>query len=325
MAWDSVPWFTEGGAEHSSEVARLLAYAAFAGGEGIVGSGDLQVRALSSPAAAVNVYPGACAILNRAPGGRYQAYAARLPSADQVPVAATGAAKRSDLVVARVENPYSAGETWALPGDPKVGPYIYTRIVSNVPATTTSVRQVRPNDSSITLARIDIPANASSITQAMIKDLREMVAPRARRRLYTSSPSGDQNWAGNSKGQWVAWPPAARWTVEVPPWATKARIMLTVAGVQVMRGGVWGSSAWKLGTLQGESVTLDTGAGDGSQRIHLISADTISIPSSMRGTVQTLSGMISLDDDNAGVLQADVATTCVLDVDWAEDPTEDET
>ncbi|MGW1275483.1 hypothetical protein ACWD4V_00805 [Streptomyces tsukubensis] len=325
MSWDSVPWFTEGGAEHSSEVARLLAFAAFAGSQGVVGAGDLRVRALASPAAAVTVYPGACAILNRAPGGAYQAYAARLPSADQIPVAATGAAKRSDLVVARIENPYSAGETWPLPGDPKTGPYIYSRIISNVPGTTTDVRQVRPNDSAITLARIDIPANTSSITQTMIKDLREMVNPRARRRLYTASPSGDQNWAGNSKGTWVAWPAAARWTVEVPPWATKGRIVLTLAGVQVLRAGVWGSSAWKLGTVQGQSVMLDTGKADGSERLHLISADTIAIPSAMRGTVQTLSGMIALDDDNAGTLQADRATTCILDVDWAEDPTEDET
>ncbi|WP_435060380.1 hypothetical protein [Streptomyces sp. bgisy060] len=325
MAWDSVPWFTEGGAEHSSEVARLLAYAAFAGGEGVVGTGDLQVRALPSPAAAVNIYTGACAILNKAPGGRYQAYAARLPVADQVPVAATGATKRSDLVVARIENPHSVGETWPQPSDPKVGPYVYTRIISNVPSTTTNVRQIRPSDSAITLARIDLPANTSSVTQAMIKDLREMVAPRSRRRLYTSSPLGDQNWPGNAKGTYAPWPPAASWTVEIPPWATKGRIMLTIAGVQVLRGGVWGFCAWQLGAIRSESVVLDTGKADGSERIHLISADTITIPTSMRGTVQPLRGLIALDDDNAGTLQADVATTCILDVDWAEDPTEDET
>ncbi|MEU8540914.1 hypothetical protein AB0C52_13155 [Streptomyces sp. NPDC048717] len=323
--WDTVPWFTEGGAEHSSQVARLLAFAAFGGSEGVVGASDLQVRALSSPAAAVSVRSGACAVLNRAAGGGYQAYAARLPSGDQVAVAATGASKRSDLVVARIENPFAPGESWGHPADAKVGPYVFTRVISGVPSTTTSVRQVRPGDSAITLARIDIPANTSSITQSMIKDMRDMVSPRSRRRLYTSSPGSDQNWAGNSKGQWVQWPAAARWTVEVPPWATKARIMLTLAGVQVMRGGVWGASAWKLGSIQGQSVNLDTGKSDGSERLHLISADTITVPAAMRGTVQTLSGMISLDDDNPGVLQADIATTCILDVEWVEDPTEDET
>ncbi|MEU9699557.1 hypothetical protein [Streptomyces sp. NPDC047981] len=325
MAWDSVPWFTEGGAEHSSEIARVLAYAAFGGAEGIIGAGDLQVRALAAPAAAVNVLPGACAILNRAAGGAYQAYAARLPSADQVPVAATGVSSRSDLVIARIENPNSAGETWPLPSDPKIGPYIHTRIVSNVPPTTTSIRQVRPGDSAITLARIDIPANTSTITQGMVKDLREMGNPRSRRRLYTASPAGDQNWAGNSVGQWVAWPPAAHWSVEVPLWATKARIVLTLAGVQALRSGVWGASAWKLGTRQGQSVQFDTGTTDGSERLHLISADTVTLPAEFRGTVQHLNGMISLDDNNPGTLQADVVTTCIADIEWVEDPYEDET
>ncbi|MFJ4342693.1 hypothetical protein [Streptomyces sp. NPDC088915] len=322
--WDTVPWFTEGGAEHSSEVARVLAYAAFAGGEGIVGAGDLQVRAVSTPAAAVSVLPGACAVLNRATGGKYQAYVARLPSSDQVPVAATGVSKRSDLIVARIENPYSSGETWPLPSNPKTGPYVFTRVISNVPPTTTSVRQIRPGDSAITLARIDIPANTSSITQSMIKDLRDMVNPRARRRLYTDSPAGDENWAGTTKWQWVAWPPTSRWTVEIPPWATKARIVLTLSALQILKGGVWGSFAWKLGPLQGESITFDTGATDGSERRNMIAADTISIPTTMRGTVQPLVSMMAMDNDQPGVFQADVTTSFIADVEWVEDPYEDE-
>ncbi|RSS97264.1 hypothetical protein EF903_01715 [Streptomyces sp. WAC05292] len=325
MPWDSVPWFTEGGAEHSSEVARLLAYSAFGGAEGIVGAGDLQVRALSSPAAAIRVTTGACAILNRAPGASYQAYAGRMPTSDQVSIAATGVSARSDLIIARIENPYAAGEPWANPSNPKVGPYIYTRVISNVPKTTTSVRQVRPNDSAITLARIDIPANTSSITQAMIKDLREMGRPRRDRRLYTASPSGDENWGGNG-GSWVKWPPSARWSVEVPSWATKARIVMNVAGTQVLNGGIWCASAWQLGSsIQGQSVQIDTGASDRSERIHMISADTRALPSSYRGTVQELSALIWLESSEPGVLQADVATTAIADVEWVEDPYEDET
>lgn len=326
MPWDSVPWFTEGGAEHTSEVARLLAYAAFGGAEGIVGSGDLQVRALTSPGAAVRVTTGACAILNRAPGATYQAYAGRMPTSDQVSIASTGVSARSDLIIARVENPYSAGEPWPNPSNPKVGPYIYTRVISGVPKTTTSVRQVRANDSAITLARIDIPANTSSITQAMIKDLREMGRPRRERRLYTASPSGDENWAGNSGGAWVKWPPSARWSVEVPSWATKVRIVMNIAGTQVLDGGVWCANAWQLGSsIMGQSVQIDTGQPDGSQRVHMICADTRAIPSSMRGTVQQLSSLIWLDSAEAGRLQADVVTTAIADVEWVEDPYEDET
>ncbi|MER7759478.1 hypothetical protein [Streptomyces sp. NPDC097619] len=326
MTWDSVPWFVEGGAEHSSEVARLLAFASFGGAEGIVGSTSLQVKSLSAPAARIQVRHGACAILDRSDGSSYQAYAARTINNDEVAVAATGPAARSDLVIARIENPYTYGETWPNPQNPAVGPYVHTRILSGVPKTTTSVRQIRPQDSAITLARIDIPPNTNAITQAMIRDLRQMVNPRQDRRLYTTSPLGDQTWPGNSKGTWVAWPPMARWTIEVPPWAVRARIRMDILGTQVIGGGVWGACAWKLGSsVQGQSVQIDTARSDGSQRINMMSADTVRIPPAMRGTVQTLSALVQLDSNNAGILQADVVTTGVADVQWVEDPDEDET
>lgn len=315
MAWDSVPWFVEGGAEHSSEVTRLLSYAAFGGGEGIVGSADLQARALQTPAAAVQVMPGACAILNRAAGSSYQAYAARLPSADSIPIAATGVAARSDLIVARIENPYSYGETWPNPTDPKTGPYVFTRVISGVPNTTTNVRQVRPNDSAITLARIDIPANTSSITQAMIKDLRQLVIQRKDRDIYTASPSNEQTWAGN-KGSWVQWPPVARWQVTVPTWATKAKAVMNLAGVQVINGYVWGGCAFRIGTETGQSVWFEAT----TSRINAISADTLTIPKALRGTTVWLESMIFLDSKLPGIVQADTATTAVADVEWYQTP-----
>ncbi|WP_030372348.1 hypothetical protein [Streptomyces rimosus] len=315
MSWDSVPWFTEGEAEHSSEVARLLAYAAFGGAQGVVGAGDLQVRALATPGAAVQVLPGACAITNRATGSAYQSYAARLPVGEQAPIAATGSAARSDLVVARVENPFSYGETWPNPSDPKVGPYIFTRVISGVPKTTTSVRQIRPSDSAITLARIDIPANTSSITQAMVKDLRRMVRPRKDRSIHTASPNGNQNWYGD-KGVWHQWPAMARWQVDVPEWATQARITMTIAGTQVIDGNVWGGCAFRVGDQQGQSVQFEST----SARINLISADTLPIPAAMRGTTQWLEALILLDKKLPGWLQADVVTTAIADVEWAETP-----
>lgn len=315
MGWDSVPWFVEGGAEHSSEVTRLMAYAAFGGSQGIVGTSDLQVRALSSPAASVQVMTGACAILNRATGGAYQAYAGRMISADKVSIAATGVSPRSDLIVARVENPYSYGETWPLPSNAKEGPYIFTRVISGVANWVTNVRQVRPNDSAITLARVDLPANTSAVTGAMIKDLRQLVQPRKERELHTASPPNDQNWFGD-KGSWVQWPGAARWRVDVPSWATTARVVLNLAGVQVINGSIWGGTAFRLGSIQGQSVWAESS----TARINMISADTLWIPPEMRGTTQWLEGLVFLDSKNPGGLQADNATTAIADVEWSQVP-----
>ncbi|MFJ9416745.1 hypothetical protein ACIRPT_21485 [Streptomyces sp. NPDC101227] len=324
MAWDSVPWFTEGGAEHSSEVARLLAYAAFGGAEGVVGSADLQVKALSTPASAVQVRTGACAIINRAQGSAYQAYAARLPVADQVPIAATGVSARSDLIVARIENPYSYGETWPNPSEPKVGPYVYTRVVSGVPKTTTSVRQVRSSDSAITLARIDIPANTTTITQAMIKDLRTMVSPRRDRRLYTAFPSSLSTLT-YSDNKWHNWPgEPARWDIDVPEWATRLKIVTTIAGLRMTKADVFASMQNVFGTTLGQNTVIDDDTGSQTRRQTVVIADNMAISSALRGTTQRLYLQTYMSKAETGDLSVDGSTSIVADVEFVEAPDEDE-
>ncbi|WP_328736529.1 hypothetical protein [Streptomyces bobili] len=327
MPWDSVPWFTEGGAEHSSEVARLLAYAAFAGAEGIIGNSDLQVKALSSPGSSVQVMTGACAILNRAAGARYQAYAARLPSADTVNIAATGATARSDLIVARIENPYSYGETWNQPADPTVGPYIFTRVISGVPKTTTRVKQVRAGDSAITLARIDIPANASAITQGMIKDLREMANPRRRRvvrALRGTWTTPDE--VGNTRyPSWEEFPNGARWDIEVPEWATKATIMATWAGLDQRNAkDSYGHLRVVLGSLATPITNFNCDWVGSAQRFTFVGGGDVTIPASMRGNVYdlVLEGC-GASSGYTGVLEADGGATVFADIEFVEDPTED--
>ncbi|MFF8789234.1 hypothetical protein [Streptomyces sp. NPDC015125] len=321
--WDSVPWFTEGGAEHSSEVARLLAFAAFGGAQGVVGSGDLAVRALSSPAAQVQVRSGACAILNRAAGSTYQAYAGRLPSSDTVNVAATGASARSDLVIARVENPYSAGETWPNPSDPTVGPYVFTRIVSNVPKTTTNIRQVRPGDSAITLARLDIPANTSTITQAMIRDLRDMVSPRRERVLYTAFP-GSLTTLAYSDNKWHNWPGAANWDIDVPSWATRAKIVMTFAGFRMTRSDVFARMQTKFGSMLGQDTYIDDDSGSNTRRSTIVLADNLAISSSIRGTTQKLTVQTYMYRSETGDVSVDSGTSIVADVEFVESPDEEE-
>ncbi|MFK0290729.1 hypothetical protein ACIQU6_09650 [Streptomyces sp. NPDC090442] len=322
MPWDSVPWFTEGGAEHSSEVARLLAYAAFGGSEGVVGAADLQVRALSSPAAEVQVTTGAVAIINRAAGAPYQAYAARLPTGDRVPIAATGAAARSDLIVARVENPYSYGESWPNPEDPKAGPYVFTRVISGVPKSTTSARQVRSSDSAVALARVDIPANTSSITQAMIKDLRGMVSPRRARKLFTSFP-GAASSLTYSDNKWHNWPGAARWDVSVPQWATQVNLVTTFAGLKFSKANVFANMQHSFIGKLGEDTTIDDDQGKGNRRSTIVVADSFYVPPAARGTVQTLFIQTYMSKAETGDLTVDQATSIISDVEFVEAPDQD--
>ncbi|MBZ6253627.1 hypothetical protein KVH27_35340 [Streptomyces olivaceus] len=323
MPWDSVPWFTEGGAVHSSEVARLLAYAAFGGAEGVVGSGDLQVRALSSPGPEVEVMAGACAITNRAAGAAYQAYAGRLPTADRVEIAATGVSARSDLIVARVENPYSYGETWPNPSDPEVGPYVFTRVISNVPKTTTRVNQVRPSDSAVALARIDIPANTNSITQAMITDLRSMVSPRRDRRIYPAFP-GEMSTLGYSDNKWHNWPGVARWSIDIPPWATRVKMITTLAGFRYSKADVFAKMQTVFFDNPGQDTIIDDDQGSNTRRSTVVLGDSMYIPPEKRGTTQTLYLQTYMYKSETGDVSVDGATSILADVEFVEDPVEEE-
>ncbi|MGA5135223.1 hypothetical protein ACPCTO_36150 [Streptomyces olivoreticuli] len=339
MAWDSVPWFTEGGAEHSSEIARVLAYAAFSGAQGIIGGGDLRVRALDTPAPAVQVMPGAAAILNRARGSTYQAYAARLPAADEVPIAGTGASARSDLIVARVENPYSYGETWPQPKDKANGPYVFTRVISGVPRSTTDVRQVRPGDSAITLARIDIPPQTSAITGSMVKSLREMANPRRRRVVRSLQGVWDEakmDEVGNIHyPAFEMFPDGANWDLEIPEWASSMTMIATWAQLdqrneadsygylQVGVGGVEGqpdSTAMLLKT----PTTRYNCSFRGGQRYTFVAGGTVNIPAFMRGKVYPFILQGSGDPKRKGLLEADGGSAVFLDVEFVENPHEDE-
>lgn len=248
MTWDSVPWFVGGGAEHSPEVARLLAYAGTSGAEGIIAPGDLKVTPTAVPSNSVRVLAGACLIQSDAAGGAQQTYVGRNVSEDVVQLAATGSgAGRSDLIVARVEDPFMAGEPYSNPANPKVGPYIFTRVIPNVSPTTT----VAPAGSSaIALARVDIPANTGTITAGMIRDLRRIAQPRRQRHVSSwvppSPPSQYPNFGLNNRGLF----PSMQQPVDCPSWATQMTLVVTVNGLlfwdKVFTGNMRAEYGWNL-------------------------------------------------------------------------------
>ncbi len=237
--WDTTPWFVGGGAQHSPEVARLLAYAATGGTEGIVTPGDLKVVPTDVPSSSVRVLAGAGLILSRAAGGSQQTYVARNVSEDVRTVTATGSGSgRNDLVIARIEDPYMAGEPWADPSDPKVGPYVFTRIVPNVAASVVANHEsaraylAAQGISGIPLAALILPSNTSTITAGMIRDLRKLALPRSSREVFMSAPSPESAMENTSGAVW----PDFRPIVTVPTWATAAYVICTLSSVG-QRGG----------------------------------------------------------------------------------------
>ena len=316
MSWDNVPWFVGGGAQHSPEVARLLAFAATSGAEGIVAPGDLKVLPLSVPGGSVRIAQGASLVLNRATGGTSQTYVGRLPSEDVVEIAPTGSgAGRSDLIVVQVEDPFMAGEPWQAPIDPTVGPYIFTRVIPNVPAGTTSLQAVPgySGRSAAVLARIDIPASTGTITGAMITDLRKLAQPREHRDVFMAGLSGSTQIIASST-EITDWP-VYNVQVYVPTWATRVDVITTVSGYLVTDALTDGIVRTVLGSLVGSSQTIDYDNPTGATRESVTLLCGAAIPADMRGTTVTLKVQT---DMNRGKLTARYNTQVVHDVNFYE-------
>ena len=327
--WDPVPWAVGGTARHSTNVARNVAFGAFAGLEGIVSPQACEVRERDVPGASVQVFPGTVAILNRAADVFDEMYVGRLPSVDTVDVAATdGSGGRSDLIIARVENPHITTEPWAAPSDPKVGPYIFTRVISDVPATTRTAAELGLGYSAIALARIDLPASTTAVTQDMITDLRTLSQRQQSRLFNVVAPTGTQDL---TSGSFVNWPSEANLYADVPSWATHARVKGTLSGILFGDSGNNGGSGWMVyGDLRVKLSSGDTArysqvtaykvaSEGGRQRTTLMcGAPTIPIPPAVRGTQTT----IRIEGDKLGgstTLTANEGSMVSLDVEFIND------
>ncbi|MEE1764424.1 hypothetical protein [Streptomyces sp. SP18BB07] len=319
MTWDPIPWFVENTAA-SEETMRLIVEAAVCGGEGIVGPTDLRVTALDVPADAVQVGVGAVIAKRRAAaGGGSQSYAARMPTVEQVDIEPAGAdGPRSDLVIVRVEDPYG-GEVWPEPEDPEVGPYVYTRVISDVPPGTTRIQDIEPSSTAITLARIDLPTSATTVTAAMVTDLREMARPRtqtARRYVYGAWSTPDD--LGPITTEWEAFPLGAIWSEKVPEWATHATVHALVTGLlHPDTIEARGELRLTLGEAHGPGMPY---AAVQAGRLAVQAGNRFLLDPEDRGEVVNLILEGIGTDTFTGVLRADTATVVSVEVTYEQAP-----
>ncbi|MCD9904640.1 hypothetical protein LUR56_40210 [Streptomyces sp. MT29] len=242
-----------------------------------------------------------------------------MPTVDSVDIEPTGAdGPRSDLIIARVEDPYG-GETWPEPEDPEVGPYVFTRVIPDVPIGTTSIRDIEPDSTAITLARIDLPASTSSVTAARIVDLRQMARPRSEsRRLYLYSAWATPDDLGLITDAWEDFPLGARWTQAVPEWATHVSVHAQLTGVRhpnttVARGELRAF----CGEQKGPGMPY---LAEAAERIGLQAGGTFLLPAEDRGQSVDV-GVEGMGAEEAtGVLQADAGTVLAVDIVYSQAP-----
>jgi hypothetical protein len=292
--WDPVPWFVEGGAKHSTSLARLMSYTAFGGQEGIIGSKDLEVRSLAVPGGSVRVFPGAASIINRAPGYKYETYVGRLPIEDTLPIAPTGAgASRTDLIVARVENPFTEPEAWDPPADPTVGPYIHTRVIPGVPSGIKNVKELGLGYSALTLAKVTLPPSTGTVLQSHITDLRYM-SPTLKDYDQNIVQPASQDTLFETN--YLVWPWQLSTPTNVPEWATHVYVHASLTGLsfsaagtargdaRIDFGGVPGALGQPLASPGVKSqVTVFEETSGAPNRAHLQVGGRLAIPASMRG------------------------------------------
>jgi len=307
--WNPTPWMVDG-ARHSAAVGRLVAYASFGEGEGIVPPAALKVTALGSPGAAVAIAPGGAIILNRYPGGSRQTYVGLNVASHQVTIApTTSAGGRTDLVVARVVDPeFEAG---LVVPDPLNYQYVYTEVIQGVSSAVTSAKELNLNYPAVALAKVTLPASTSAVTSGMITDLRSMARPREHREIFVG-PTGTSLHEG-------PWAPETDWfpyspSVPIPSWATHIYVLVTVTSLITEEDLVDGTFRAYIGSLYGSDVVMDVDQ-TGIQRHTLNLSVAGEIPSNMRGTSQELGTRIEVE---RGIFKTDDSCQASFDVQFYE-------
>jgi hypothetical protein len=315
MTWEGVPWMIGGGAEHSAEVGRLLAYAASGNKEGVVGPTDCKVVASGVPDGNIHIQPGAVSILNRFAGGGQQSYMARNVGDTVKAMTPQGSSGvRYDLVAVIVEDPQYPGQP--APADVQDGPYIKTKVYENVASTVKKLSEVAPNIAGYALARVKFDASDGTVSPVDITDLRSLVIPRTQVIKKIASPPGT-NALPTAWG--IASPPGASWSIDVPDWATRVILEAHWAGVQFVDGGTGAGSAGgycraTLGTLVTDQVIWQADASGTSKPVTeaMMSASDLVVPSIMRGTSQTLRAEIDRTALASMTAQTTVATSVLV-------------
>lgn len=298
MTLNGKPWMIGGGVEHPVEVARALAYMATQGSSGVGTPGSFKVTALPTPGTAVRCAAGIGAAANAYPGGTNQSYVLQGTSSTDVPVTPTGSTGgRTDLVVARVTDPQYEGQ---FAEDPNAVDYASIEIIQGVPANTRGTRGLGLAFPAVALARLDIPASTATITDAMITDLRRLVAPRQVRALETTGfgSTADVRLTSSTKVQW----PDVSKTFFVPSWANRAQVAARLNSVFAV-GATSGELDVRLGSLISSNADYDVqNGGSVTTRETLGIVGAWSVPSSMRETEQTVRVFGNRDSSKTGYL-----------------------
>jgi len=298
MTFENAPSAIDG-ALLSSALVRRGQFAATNGTGGIVKKADLKVTELTTPGVGVKIASGVGLVLNKYQGSPNETYVVSNPGVHTIPsedMPASNPSAKSYIVAIVVGDPdfSQTGHPWMGVSDPPSGEELtfeYVRpTLIEVSAGATTLSGAYP---ALPLARIDVPASTTTITDSMITDLRSLAQPRQSQEIFVS-PGG--TWttgspvyipAGSTFGDWG--PAQYSPSVKVPSWATRAIVSCRVNGValQDTSANVSGSIRAQLGAVSGPTTPFDIQVGGGAMRLNLEAAGTYDV-SGIAGTTAAL-------------------------------------
>lgn len=310
-------YFIGGGAEHSAEQVRRIVYGHQQGAEGVCEPGDLAVLPLAVPGAGVRVVIGSAFIVSNAQGAVREMYFGSVTEQQTVTIPANNTSSaRSDLIVMRVRDPYVTGSPWTDPGaglDDEAAEaaragaqYVFIERIPSVPSGTTRLQHVPgyETDTAYTLARVTIPAMTGTVTTGHVTNLRKVARPRSERVIRamnltekgsgyrtpitasTTHPAGGQTWPIEAENAGIL-------DIEIPAWATHMVYAVTWSQLSVLGGNgrAWGGMWLQVGaTVDPDHWVLTLSSWDTvedvSSTMMMRVADTVAIPSRLRGTTK---------------------------------------
>jgi hypothetical protein len=305
------PAFAVDGNAESGNFLRLMLQSSSQGAQGVIGALDLVVGPTTPTATAgIVIQPGAMLILGVETPYQGTYYAYNVGTDTTLSIAATGGSARSDMIVARVEDPTWSGTPW---GGPASGQIVFPRVISGVSSSATTMPG---GQSGIPLARIDMPASTSTVQAAYIHDLRNVAQPQRLMQVIGAQDTTTRNWTVGTAG--VIWPPAATWSVFIPSWATILQVNWEINDALWVSGWARGYVNPFFGTLVSApnlampQTLVSIPAATGPYRHSIAGGFNVAIPASLRGTTQTLQFKQVTDGTQTGILSVDEGSSYAI-------------
>lgn len=296
MTFQNTAWAIDGALLNSS-LARRAEYAAVGGRQGIVQKTDLKVTQLTVPGVGVVISDGVGLVTNAYQTNPNETYVVSNPAPHTIPsieMPAANPAAKSYIVAVVIGDPAfsQVGHPWMSSDDPPVGSeQSFNYVRPTLIEVSAGAKTLDVDYPALPLARIDIPANTTTITNSMIVDLRHLANPRQSQAIFVSPSATWTNGApeyipsGSTYGNWGY--PAYAPSISVPDWATRAILVVYTNGVRFTDNSVniKGNLRARIGTVAGPVTGFDyeVNGGGGAQRDNLMAAGEFDV-SSIAGT-----------------------------------------